>query len=464
MEKEVVELVKVIEKQKKIIPNTSKEKTKKFNLLRKLTRKLKLCNTRLSKDIVFGGLFNLRQITKFTNNKNVEKYNEFKNNYKNDRVLPLNLVGETHMSNSNRYFNFDLVNNKLTYKPGKGIKIEISFRDHKNKRKVLKKLQELKDSKTMPISIKLTKDNVFIIFDEQIINNYGFKKREWKEELNKLSKEDKQRRKDITISYYKEQEERMLKDKIKDRSISIDLNPDNIGCSICEFRNNELVVIDKWFYDLSFLTKKSNKSSSDKYSKYLNNKREFEICNIYKDIFIRATHYKCSIFGMEDLDFKTKADEEYSTESNRKRKNIWNRKLQEELIIKHCNILGIKLIKVNPCYSSFIGNMIYNYYDSINASIEIGRRALVQYKKGNSIFPEITELMKGTMSNRFFEKEFVRDDQEIKDVKSWISLYDYFKKNPEFKYRWTLDNFSKENYQCFRQKSTKSKVLLYTFN
>ena len=64
--------------------------------------------------------------------------------------------------------------------------------------------------------------------------------------------------------------------------------------------------------------------------------------------------------------------------------NSWNRNLFENNITKRCNIFNIKLLKVKPEYSSFIGNFLYrglNLPDMVLASIEIGRRAFEFYNQ-----------------------------------------------------------------------------------
>jgi len=461
-EESITFLEKEIEDLSLEYPISLKEKTILFNKQRKLNRKLTQKKYSLSKDIVFGGKHNLRELSKYSNKKDNCQVDKHRKLYKKNRVLPLYLVGETHTTNSNRYFNLDLDNNRVIYKPNKNTKIEIFFQFFKNRYKTLSKLQQIKDLKQQPISILLTSTTLTIIFDEQKLNNYGFDKQEWSKKLKLTNKENKEKRTNITRSFYQNQEKRMLIGKVNNRSLSIDLNPEYIGCSICDLDDNHKIkIIKTWCYDLRELTSKSLNSSDHEYSKYMNNKRKHEICNIYKDIFTKAKYYKCSVFGMEDLDFKLNViKDKKKKEFNRKTKNIWNRGLQERLITKYCNILGIKLIKVNSMYSSFIGNIMYNYMDPINSSIEINRRSLTKYKKDNNIYPEITENVIDAMSSRFLI-EFMRDDLLYKVVRSWKNIYNYFKTS-EIKYRWTLDKLN--NYQCFRLNSSKSKTSLYSFD
>ena len=83
--------------------------------------------------------------------------------------------------------------------------------------------------------------------------------------------------------------------------------------------------------------------------------------------------------------------------------NLWNRNALVNNLTKRCNIFNIKLLKVKPEYSSFIGNFLYrslNLPDMILASIELGRRAYEFYNqyitkvkeiKKNIVRPNLTE-------------------------------------------------------------------------
>ena len=117
---------------------------------------------------------------------------------------------------------------------------------------------------------------------------------------------------------------------------------------------------------------------------------------------------------------------------------------------KRLNILNINLYSVNPAYSSFIGNLIHDYTDAVNASIEIARRGY-EYrlkKNNNGFYPNL--LVKHQwkeMSTKFtdWKKFFI----EIKNLK--------------MKYRVSLDEV-KHSFKVFQQNSTsKSMVLNYVF-
>lgn len=161
----------------------------------KLNKKLKRLNKTLSKDITFGGIGTLRQISKLSNNKekNKEKLLELKQEYKNKRLLPVKYFGSLNDPNSNRYFTFDFDNNKIIYKPNKDKKIEIKYIVSKKYKKDLEKLQLIKDSKELPISVILYYNKIIILFDDSILNGYSFDAKNYKRELIENKNLDKKK-------------------------------------------------------------------------------------------------------------------------------------------------------------------------------------------------------------------------------------------------------------------------------
>jgi len=424
---------------------------KEVRTLFKLNKKLEYKNKTLPKDITFGGVDLLKEISFLSNDKetNEEKLIEKTSLFKEKRVLPINYIGSLNDKNSNRYFIFDFINSNIIYKPNSNKKINISYKTKSNYRNILNKLQLIKDSKLLPITVRLTSTYICITFDSVLLTDYNFNKNEFYNELNKIPKDDKLLRTEIAKKYIKEQEERMFKDKIKDRYCAIDLNPEYIGLSIIDKKNFK--IIHKQTFDLSLLMIKSGESSDDKKSIYLTNKRKFEIGKVYKNIFNLAKHYKISHFIIEDLNFKDKNVNDNFNEFNRKVKNVWNLNLQLNLIKKYCTNYGIKLIEVNPVYSSFIGNILYNDFDAVNASIEICRRGMIKYEKNNSLFPEITDTIIDTVVERF--KTSFPDVQLVKECYSWKDLYKLLN-DTGCKYRRQLN----ENFNCFSHENIKSNV------
>ena len=439
--------------------NEVKDRTKCITRkLFKLKNKLEYHKSRLSKDITFGTLETLRRLSFLNNDKknNVDEILKVKEEYKSKRLLSVYYVGSLNDPNSNRHFSFDFDNNKLIYKPYCGRKIEINFVISNNKKKDLIRLQKIKDSKFIPLTVRLSHNYVTISFDEEKLNGYGFDERSYKNELSKIDKSDKETRKAIANKYKIEQDERKLENKNRLRYCSIDLNPEYIGVSIFDKINDdgELKLIEVFTYDLTLLMGKSNKANTDKLTKYITNKCKFEIGNIYKHLFNKVKHYKCAYFVIEELNFKTDNKNTASKEANRKVKNIWNRTYQYNLITKHCNINGIKLIEVNPCYSSFIGNMMYQYFDPSNSAIEIGRRGIVKYVKGN-FYPKLTASIIDTGLNRLG----LTDVQFLKTL-TWVNFFNTIKET-KVKYRFNLVDVSQ--YSSFSKSVNKTKWRIYSF-
>lgn len=116
---------------------------------------------------------------------------------------------------------------------------------HRKIKNDLAKLQVLTNNCEIAITIHLTKDFICLTFDDTKLATCNF----------------------INLKY--------------NRVLGIDMNPNYIGVSIIEFdKNDEFKVLEKQVFDLTKLTTKSGKSSSDKKSKYLVNKRKFEILEI----------------------------------------------------------------------------------------------------------------------------------------------------------------------------------------
>ena len=377
-----------------------KSKRKKFYLQEKSVYLKK----KQHKKITFGGLSNLQKIS-FLSNKKQENQTELslvKEKYYKQRIIPIYSIGEAPQK-SNRKFSFDFLHQEMTFKPEKNTKITFNFHCSKNQQKTLEKLQTYLGE--MPISVRLSNDFVWISFDEERLNNYEFKQNEYFREIKKVPKNQenskelrKELRKEIYKKFIAEQRERKLVNKLNNRYLAVDLNPEFIGfCVVDKLENGEINEVYKECLDLSNLNTKTRLSSTDKKQIKQNNKRKFELCQAWKYIFGLATHFTVAYFVAEELEFNAKSYNENSNLANYKTKNIWHRTLTTNLISKYCNSLGIEQIGVIAAYSSFIGNIQYNYFDPISASLEIARRGTVKYDKGSSIFPVLSDKDKDTM-------------------------------------------------------------------
>lgn len=434
--------IKSIKKEISLLTKKEKLTKKEIRTLFKLNKKLIYKNLNLSKDITFGGKNLLKQISFFNNDKinNKEIIKQKTDEYHENRILPVSYFGSLNDTNSNRYFNFDFENDIIVYKPIAIKKINISYKVSKKYKTDLLKLQKIKDLKQQSISVFMTTKFLCITFDDSKINNYDFNKKLYIDKIKDIT--DKDIQKQIYKEQYIELSDFKLIGKKSNRYASIDLNPEYIGVSILDkFDDNNFKLIDSFCYNLTDLIGKSGLASVHKDSKYLTNKRKYEIGVIYTDLFRKLIHYNVGYFVMEDLNFKSKNINDLPKEFNRKTKNVWNLNFQKNLINKHCNQTGIQLIEINPVYTSFIGNILYHNFDPISASIEIGRRGMIKFIKGNKLYPELTDTILDTVVERF--KSFP-DVQGIKDCKSWIKLYEIMKK-AGIRYRWQLKDI---NYSC----------------
>ena len=139
-----------------------------------------------------------------------------------------------------------------------------------------------------------------------------------------------------------------------------------------------------------------------------------------------AVSYKVGYFVLEQLNFREKNVNENFKEANRKCRNIWHRGVTGSLINKYCNILGIQKVEVNPCYSSFIGNIQNSYFDPISSSVEICRRGILKFKK-EGFYPKLNLSDFNTMSNLINNQ--VRDVKGIKtelleklfECRTWVA-------------------------------------------
>ena len=390
---------------------------KMFNRIQRLTR-------RIGKPQVFGGVQTLRELTRECNKsvRDEAKVDALRNLYHDKRLQPLFVVGEGNQ-NGNRFFDLSrLQDGVCVYKPCKGQHYEIRFKVEKRLKNELGRVAQYATILEQPVSVRLSTSYIYLSYDEQSLHGYGLDKKSRTERVKAVKEKrlptdvEKEEIKAVYIEAYNEQRNRMLKDKIPNRCMAVDLNPTNIGWSVTDTVGNDVTVVAAGQFDLSQLCINLGLPSSHPKVKRQANKRKYELTIVFKMLFHIACHYKCAVFGMEDLSFK-KDNTSASREANRKARNLWCRTLCEQLIEKRCNECGIELCKINACYSSFIGNIQHNYVDATNASVEIGRRALLKFDKGTGLFPELRQEDMRTVEARF------GPDAACGNADGWVWLY-----------------------------------------
>ena len=250
----------------------------------------------------------------------------------------------------------------ILFKPDKKTKIYLALpKMKKNYEKILKKLCKHAKIDDMPITFSIDQEHVRISFDESKL----FEKKDVKQKKNRV--------------------------------LAIDLNPNYIGYSVVDWKNErDFDVVKTGCYSFKTLNDKQfalklTKKQREELSKeerleltskaktkniYFSNKRNHEIIEVAKDICNIAKFCQCEMIVVEDLNIKSQ-DRNKGKKLNRLCDSFFIRNAFVNNLNKRCNIDGIKFLKVMPAYSSFIGNFLYrslNLPDPILASIELGRR------------------------------------------------------------------------------------------
>ena len=352
--------------------------------------------------------------------------------FKQKRLSSIYSIGEVVNKGikANRKFHIEQDLENITFKPNKSTKINLQLIGLNKRKQILSKLYQKQERKEIKIAYKLDLDYIYIIFEETDIYNYETK-------------------------------------FIKNRVLSLDLNPNYIGWSIVNWKSeSEFDVVKSGIYsikklnDKDFNLKNKGYSSESNERKYISNKRNFETIQIVKNLINKAIYYKCQLISIEDLNIKS-SDKVFGKRFNKLVNNSWCRNTFVNNLIKRCNIFNIKLLKVKPEYSSFIGNFLYrslNLPDMVLASIEIGRRG---YEFYNQYISKTKEIKKNIIQPdlNMYQRLYLKSLEEFKlqpTYKDLIGLYYFFKKS-KLKYRLSTDQFNLQFYRFY------SNVSLITF-
>lgn len=336
------------------------------------------------------------------------------------------------------------------FKPTKYEQFEIQLPFlKKNLKKELERVKIFQDTKQIPITYQLDTKYIYLSYEDSKIN-----------EINNYQKK-------------------------YNRIMAIDLNPNYIGYSIIDWIDNKSwKLVTNGIFDLTHFSIKSKELKHLKYELkllgkdgeertkiirdkilHLNGQRDHETIEIVIRLFNIFKRFNCSLFGIEKLNLSSK-DNLKGKRYNRLVINEWLRNNLVNQLEKRLDRLHVKVVKVLPNYSSFIGNLLYsnlNLPDPILSSIEINRRTYefnAQYiektkvKSNVIIFPSFDRIKdQFTMPLEGYSKE-------IDSVQWWKWLYGWFK-NMRVKYRITLE--SVQNTRDFSKICIKNKVILYNF-
>ena len=356
-----------------------------------------------------------------------------KDEFLDKRLSKLFIIGEANQhGNRMVVINEDL--QSFTFKPTRKDKITLIIDGrYKRYKSILNKLYYLQQDKKISITYQLDNKYVYLTYDESLLEQH---------------------------IYYK---------PVKNRVFAIDLNPNYVGWSVVDWKNSKEfdvvksgVVSIKDINDIDFNLKGKPRDSKQRI--YINNKRIFETYEISKLLVNIAKYYKCEVFGLEELNIKSK-DNEKGKRFNKLVNNVWNRTKLVNNIKKRCNIYSIRVMLSKPNYSSFVGNFLFRDLelpDMTLASIEIGRRCYefkTQYidktkdKKKNIILPDVND----------FCDRYVKSLEEFNipgEIKDLVGIY-YFLKKSKSRYRLSLDELSHLEFsRCFSNKSKVKKILI----
>ena len=378
---------------------------------------------------------------------------KLKQDLKESRILSASLMGEANQK-GNRFVEFDLENGIFVFKITKNKSYTVKVKIIDGFKEELKKVQKLIDAKGISVTVRFSRDMIKIQYDVAVVNGYSVDEKSRRAEVKEIKKEEfpedieKEKIKEVYKKYYAQQKSNMLLGKIEGRCMSIDMNPGEIGYAILELddsRESGFRIIAAGRISWMCLMRRHKKKSSSSYAIHLNNKRKNAISLTLKKLFDIAEQYQCSEFIIEDLDFTDDVNDK-TKQSNRKCKNLWYRTMTDEIINRRCAETGIRLVKTNACYTSFIGNIKYGFCDPTNAAIEIGRRGLMRYKSG-SFYPQMTQEDVDTMTRVADNGD--RGDAHTFTHESWKSAYKsckvkYTKKEDfEHRYRASLSECQK---------------------
>jgi len=370
---------------------------------------------------------------------------KLKEELKNKRILDTSLMGEANQK-GNRFVDFDLVKGILTLKITGDKKYKVCVKIPKGFEKELQIVQKLIDKKEISVSVHISRKYIKLHYDIAVVNGYSLDRKTLRKEVKEIKsvgypKEvEEEKIKESYRNQYSVQKQTMLSGKIEGRCISIDLNPGEIGYSVLqkdETKEEGYRIIAAGRLSWNHLMRKTGTSSSSAKTKHRNNKRKNAVSLALKLLFEVTEHYKCSEFIMENLDFSDTDASDKSKESNRKCNNIWHRTLSENIINRRCVEAGIRLIKTNACYTSFIGNIKHDFCDSTNASVEVGRRGLLRYTSG-SFYPQMTMRDRDTMTDVATSGD--KGDAHDFTCESWKEAYkscrNCYSRKADFEYRY----------------------------
>lgn len=403
-----------LEKQKALEKKISELKNKK-----KLTYKDKKLIERFKKSKhskhahVFGGK---KLLTSYLNGKIT------KEEYHQRRLGVFEILGDK-FNYGNPLFRISSFKSFVIFQPSRDSHIFFHLTHlSKNQRRTISELYERQQRRDLPITYKFDEKYLYISFDEREL--YGIQRH----------------------------------DKIHNRVLAIDQNPNYIGWSVVDWNEDSTYrIISSGVFNV----KQINDIEVSQHIRKTN-KRKYELFQIANKLVAIGINFKCSILGIEKLDFSK--SESSNRKLNRLVYNMWCRNYFIRCLKHKCCVSDLEVIESFSQYSSKFGNVLYRKHglpDMVNASIEIGRRA-VEFKRQyiehsadishTIIHPDLTHF--GDALAKSMEEFGITE--ECKDLYELFGALAKRKKNSESLYRVPLESTRPK---WFKSSSKKSLVL-----
>ncbi len=326
-----------------------------------------------------------------------KKFNKIKDFNKD---FPLEIRGSSSDGGNRKA---SLIDNKLIFKPFRGVKFEIKLDLSKNEKKMLGFIQEGCKNRSSYFNLKINDKHIWISFNEPVLEIHEFK---------------------------------------KDRYLGIDLNPNWIALSMQDKGSKQVY---KEIIDLREL------------NKYPKSKKQFELSQINKHIINLCKGYSVETVCLEDLNIKS-SNKGLGKKYNKLLNNDWNRNYFVNNLVKWLNISSIKHLMVNPFYTSFMGQVKnMEDYDSVAASKEVAFRGYLM-NKGFKVYDYVNSFLSSSVTTHWKEM--------LPEVSTFKDLYNHFKiqKKSKNSYRFLFNDTEKLKWSSLRLKSDKSMVDLVSFN
>ena len=371
--------------------------------------------------LVFGERKNLIKTSKHTLTKK---------EFKKLRMMPLYLEGEKQFHGNRRV----RIKDKRTLEFSVKGKVVFVFKVFDKRCSILNQLKKKQDAKQIPITYTIGDDYISITYNQKLLTvpkNHNL---------------------------------------LANRIMSMDMNPDYIGITIFDVDQNSHIrnILKAYVMEWSSITevqKELNQPNNSEGNKYLTNKRKHEIQEIAKHISDLSVFYKCKYIAIEDLDF----------DSNCKgfRNSKWNRALVFQSLFKHSVENGVTILRVNPAYTSIIGNIVcrHNIPDMCRSAYEIGYRAVKGLQNGNfdKDWVDTNQYLHSLDKIKLFITKSLEEcgnkDKEIEEVNTFdnYSQISIFINKNKIQYRVSIED-CKDNETVYIFKNDKSLVKIHSYS